>query len=61
VATKYFAFSGKYGTSTFFLTITMNPHWPEYWALEQGKDRNGDSAMIAIPFKTKLAEMLKFI
>jgi hypothetical protein len=61
VAAKCFTISAQLGPLTFFLTFTMNPHWPDHQALKRGDDVLADSAMGSIIFKTKLSAVMKFI
>jgi hypothetical protein len=57
VATKCFAISTQLGSSAFFLTFTMNLHWPDYKALMQSDGVFADSAIAAI----KLSALMNFI
>jgi hypothetical protein len=38
VAEKCFALSSQMGPPTFFLTMTLNPYWPEYQTLKRAVD-----------------------
>jgi hypothetical protein len=54
VAEKCFALSTQMGPPTFFLTITMNPYWPDYQALKRGSQNFSDSIIISIAFRRRL-------
>jgi hypothetical protein len=51
VATKCFAISTQLGSSTFFLTFTMNRYCPDDKALMRGDGVFADSAISVIIFK----------
>jgi hypothetical protein len=59
VATKCFAISSQFGCPTFFLTFAMNPHWPDYRALNRNSGNFAHSAVMAIVFKSKLSALMK--
>jgi hypothetical protein len=60
VASKCFAISSQSGCPTFFLTFTMNPHWPDYQALKRSDGNFSDSVIMAIVFKLKLSALMNF-
>jgi hypothetical protein len=60
VAEKCFALSTRMGAPTFFLTITMNPSWPDYHALKRGSGPYSDATMISIVFRSRLKFIMKY-
>jgi hypothetical protein len=61
VATKCFAISSQFGCSTFFLTFSMHPHWPDYQALKLNSGNWSDSTVMSIVFKSKLSALITFL
>jgi hypothetical protein len=59
VAEKCFALSTQIGPPTFFLTMTMNPYWPDYQALKRGSGHYSDATIISIVFRSRLKFLIK--
>jgi hypothetical protein len=60
LAEKCFALSTQMGLPTFFLTTTMNPHWPDYQALKRRSGIFSDASMISIVFRSGLKLPMKY-
>jgi hypothetical protein len=58
VAIKCFALSTQLGPPTFFLTISMNPNWFDYYALRKGLGAFSDSATATLVFRLKLLGLM---
>jgi hypothetical protein len=60
VAEKCFALSSQMGVPTFFLTLTMNPYWPEYQTLKRGSGQVSDATLMSIVFQARLKCLLEY-
>jgi hypothetical protein len=59
VKEKCFALASKLGPSTFFLTFTMNPYWPEYQSLKRSTGNFSDGSIAAVVFRTRLSGLVQ--
>jgi hypothetical protein len=59
-AEKYLTLSIQMGRPTFFLTITMNPDWPDYEALKRGSWDFSDVTVISLVFWNRLKLFMKY-
>jgi hypothetical protein len=61
VATKCSTILTQFGAPTFFLTMTMNPDWPDYQGFKRSPGTLDDSAIITIVFKQRVFALMKFV
>jgi hypothetical protein len=60
VKEKCFALTSKLGPPTIFLTITMNPYWPDYDGLKRGTGSFSDGTGSSIMFRARMKWLMHF-